>query len=57
MNRATIIELAQKHKGNMVYVWGAEPTVDNLDIFAFSKALIEKYIEEETIADEFSERD
>ena len=55
MNRDNIIDIAVKCGGNMVYVWGATPKVDNLDIFEFSRLLIEEYIkQEQEINDEYA---
>lgn len=46
MNQEDIIKIAEKHGGTMIYVWGATPRVDNLDLMAYTLAIVDVLREE-----------
>jgi hypothetical protein len=56
MNQEQIIKVAEKHGGTMVYVWGAAPKVDNLDLMGYTQAILNALAEEHNNA-EVNDRD
>ena len=46
MNQEQIIKVAEQHGGTMIYVWGATPRVDNLDLMGYTQAILNALTEE-----------
>ena len=46
MKQEDIIKIAEKHGGSMIYVWGSMPRVDNLDLMAYTQAILNALTEE-----------
>lgn len=51
MKQEDIIKVAEKHGGTMIYVWGAAPRVDNLDLMAYTQAILDALTEEHNNAE------
>ena len=56
MKQEQIIKVAEQHGGTMIYVWGAAPKVDNLDLMAYTQAILNALTEERSNA-EVNDRD
>ena len=46
MKQEDIIKIAERHGGTMIYVWGSMPRVDNLDLMAYTQAILNALMEE-----------
>lgn len=47
MNQEEIIKVAEKCGGTMIYVWGAAPKVDNLDIMQYTRMILQELVKED----------
>ncbi len=47
MNQEEIIKVAEQCGGTMIYVWGAAPRVDNLDVMQYTRMILQELIKED----------